>query len=376
MANPRDLDDGTDIDRDDDAIELEDVPYDKLIGMLKGDDDQDEDIAFGAGEDTEPKTPDVISAEEGMDLVGDADAAKRAAAKVPETTAPEGKAEDTPPGEDQPPATEAEAPAPDADLDALLSDVPEAKRDAIRARVSQADEVMSIFRGRDQELQMHGVSPKQAMERLIEINGYAMRNPTDYLAWAATQFGNPQEILGKAAERFGFKLVATAGDGEEDPFEDPAVKEMRQRLAAYEARDRAPQLGPDAPQFRAQTELESFAGQAEHFQTVAPQIAALAQVHVQTTGQPATIDDIKRFYSAAIAAAGLQAATSAAQVQQPVAQQAQTTSAARSDSVERAKRASKSLDGSGQGAGRRPALDPDAPLETVLATLYAQQTKG
>lgn len=390
MSDPRELEDETEIDRDDDRLDDEEVPYDKLMAMLKGDDDPADDVAFGEGDEPAAKESDVVSIEDGLDLLDKAAQGKREASKVdpaPEddATPAEAKRGDEAKAEDAPEDGTAEGDKPDTpeqdadDLDAILADVPEARREAIRSRVTAADEIMSIFKGREAELEQHGVKPADAVKRLVEINAYATSNPSDYIAWAASKLGqDPAEVLGKAAERLGMKLVAAASDGEEDPFEDPAIKEMRQRLAAYEAREKMPDLGPDAPQFRTQTELQRFASEQPHWQSVAPQIAAMAGAHVQTTGRPVSIADIERFYRASVYAAGLEQpqTTPAAQVQQPVAQQAQKTSAAQSDSVERARRASKSLDGSGQGAGRRPALDPDASLESVVGSIYRDMMKG
>ena len=385
MADPRELEDGNEIDRDDAAIDVEDVPYEKLMKMLTaGDDAEGEDIAFGAGKIVEAKPADVVSVDDGLDLIDKAASTRRESAKV---AAPEG--EDTQPAADgadsvagEAAADASPAPAPAADdLDTLLDGIADDRKEAIRGRVKAADDVMSIFTGREAELERHGVSPQQAMNRLIELNAYATKNPTDYIAWAAMQLGNPHEVIGAAAAKLGLKLAPATGD--EDAFEDPAIKEKMARLAAYEARDLAAGIGPDAPVSRAQSELETFASRSPHWQSVAPQVAALAKTHHETTGRPVTITEIERFYSASLLAAGIQqepapqaqpaaAITPAAQSQQPVAQGAQTTTAATSDSVQRAKAASKSLDGSGQGAGRRPALDPDASVKDVLTSLWGR----
>lgn len=381
MAPTPDLEDGNEIDRDDSALDTSEMPYEALMAMLKGDDDTGgDDEAFGKSQPVEAKESDVVSIEDGIDLIDQAGKAKADNAKV--DTAPEEKPEGDKPA---PAKTEGEDPTlppadqPD-DLDALLGGLDETARTTIKDRVKGADEVLAIFKGREAELQSLGVTPVQAMSELVKINAYARKAPDQYLAWAATQFGDPADVLGKAAQHLGLKVVPIEG-GDDDPFEDPEVKAMKAELARYKQRDQLPALGPDAPQNRAMDELQAFQATATHFQTVAPQIAALAKAHVETKKTPATMDDIKRFYNAAVVAAGLDTApaqvTPAAQAQQPVAQQAQKTEAAKpSDSVARAKAASKSLDGSGQGAGRRPALDKDMTLEQTLHALYAAQTGG
>lgn len=373
---PRELEDGNEIDRDDDAFE--DMPYDKLMAMLGDDDgDQGDAVAFGAGEaadDTDKR----VTVEDGLDLIDQAQSKRRVEAKV--EAAPEDKAGEAP--ETTAEVNEQAAPevakAPD-DLDTMLSALDPAMQATIKTRVTAADEVLEAFKGRETELERFGTTPAKAIGELLKIEQYSRSKPDEYIAWAAGQLGgDPVATLTKAAERLGLK-VTQADSGEDDPFEDPDIKAMRQELAAYRARETAPTLGPDAPQHRAQTDLEAFQREATHFQSVAPQIAALAQAHVQTTGKPATMDDIKRFYSAAVMASGLEQAaapiTPAAQAPAPVAQQPRQTQAAPSDSVERAKAASRSLDGSGQGAGRRPAIAADASLESVLSHLYDEQTK-
>lgn len=373
-ANPNE---NPDLDIDD-----EDMPYDKLMAMLgKPDDDAGEDIAFGAGEDTLPAGDDTITAGQGLDMLDDAAAERRAAAKVdPEEKpaeadppAPEAEAQGEAERETQPPAE----PAKPDDLDALLDGIPDERRTAIRDRVTAADDLLAVFKGHEAELERHGVKPADAVARLVELNAYATRNPSDYLAWAATQLGGkPEEVLGKAAERLGLKLVPAQGGEDDDPFEDPEVKAMRQELAALKAQQQAPALGPDSPQARTQNDLAALAARSPHWKTVEHEVAALASAHVQRAGTPATIADVERFYRAAVTAAGLDVppnpapqTTPAAQPAAPVPQEA-PKAAAPDERLERARAASKSLDGSGQGAGRRPALDPNASIEQVLTSLY------
>ena len=377
---PRELEDGNEIDRDDRDVDTEEMPYEKLLAMLKdGDDDEDGGVAFGEGEGKTTELPAVVSVEDGVDLLDAAAQGKAKEAKV--EAAPKAEDEAKPAGEDTPPATDetkVEA-APETDeLDVLLTGLDDEKRTTIKARVQAADEVMGVFKGREAELERHGVKPVDAMKRLIDLNSYANANPTDYLAWAASQLGNPQEVLSKAAEKLGMKLITADADG--DPFEDDEIKAIREENRQLKAAANPIQLGPDAPQNRAMSDLNAFTASAPHFQAVAPYIAAQAKAHVETTGKAATIDDIKRFYDASVMAMNLEHApvqtTVAAQAPAPVAQIQQKPPAAPNASVERAKAASKSLDGSGQGAGRRPALDPELSLSDTLKALYEAQTKG
>ena len=395
MADKRtadDLDDGTEVGGapfDD----TEEMPYAKLMEMLKADDEPGDDVAFGKGSDAPPaKDADQVSVEEGINLIDSANTKGRKDAKVqapepakaeePKAAEPEVKPEVTQEESAKPAEPPAEpdkpAPAPD-DIDAMLDGLPDDRKTALRGRIGAADEVLAIFKGHEAELQRHGAKPADVVKRLVDLSTYAEKNPHDYLAWVATQFGDAADVLGKAAEKLGLKVVPVEASAEDDPFEDPKVKELRQELAAYRARERQP-IGPDSPQARAQSELQALAASLPHWQTVAPQVAALSQTHA-ANGTPPTLNDIRRFYDAAVIASGIAPPpapnpTPAAQPAPPVAQQAPTKTAADAERIERSRKASMSLDGSGQGAGRRPALDPDASIHSVLTTLMAEQSRG
>lgn len=384
MANQRtadNLDDGTEVDAGP-FDDTEEMPYAKLMEMLKADDEPGDDVAFGKGSDTPPaKEADQVTVEEGIDLIDSANTKGRKDAKV-QATEP-AKADEPkqaePEAQQDAAAKPEEPPAEPDDIDAMLDGLPDDRKTALRGRIGAADEVLAIFKGHEAELQRHGTKPADVVKRLVDLSTYAEKNPHDYLAWVATQFGDAADVLGKAAEKLGLKVVPAEEPAEDDPFEDPQVKELRQELAAYKARDRQP-IGPDSPQARAQSELQALAASLPHWQTVAPQVAALSQMHA-SKGTPPTLDDIRRFYDAAVIASGIAPPpapnpTPAAQPAPPVAQQAATKPAANADRIERSKRASMSLDGSGQGAGRRPALDPDASIHSVLTTLMNEQSRG
>jgi hypothetical protein len=107
-------------------------------------------------------------------------------------------------------------------------------------------------------------------------------------------------------------------------------------------------------------------------------IARLAKEHVAKTGKPATFEDLDGFYrqfagasQPAPAPKPAPAPTPAAQPTPPVAGDQQKKAAAKA-SVERAKAASKSIDGTGQGASRRPALSEESSLEDTLKHFMGQ----
>lgn len=390
MADERtaaDLENGTEVDT---ALfeDTEEMPYAKLMEMLKDTDDDGDDVAFGRGEEKPaPKDSPLVSVEDGVDLIDKATRAGEKAAKVEaDKPAPEAQAapEEKPAIAEEAPPAEGQDSQPD-EIAALLDGLPDDRKASVRERIGAADEVLGIFKGREDALKRHGAKPADVVKRLVDLSDYAEKNPQDYLAWAAGQFGNAAEVIGKAAEKLGLKVVAAEPSPEDDPFEDPQVKEMRQQLAAYKAKEAAAlQIGPDSPQAKAQAELSRLAATLPHWTKVAPQIAALTQAHASGGATP-TLDDIKRFYEAAVVASGITPppqpappvpTTPAAQPVAPVAQQAATNTAADKERQERARKASMSLDGSGQGAGRRSDLDPDASIHAVLASLYKEQARG
>ena len=366
------IENGQEIDRDDDDDGLEDFPREKLLEMLKGGEEPaDEDtVAFGAGDIEDPAEAATVSVDDGLDLIEKAEKTRRKDADVPAEAKPAASEGDGAVASEGA-APEAKADAAPDDLSELLAGLDEAKREAVAGRVKAADSVLALFKGREADLAAYGATPESAMKDLIEINSYARKNPAEYLAWAATQFGDGAELLGKAAERLGLKVVPAQQD-DEDPFEDPKIAEMRAELAALKGQK--PQLlGPNDPVHRAQQEIEAFASARPDFKNLGPHIAAMAQSQAQQTGKPVTLADVERFYTAAKAAFGrLDGAESAAPVtsaaQQPAPVKSVGSKAAPGpDAIARAKAASRSLDGSGQGAGRRPALDPNASIEDALS---------
>lgn len=380
---PRDLEADEDLE-DIDPIDNEDGDDETAAIIRKAlqdsDDGDDNDVFSEPLKEREVAT---VSVEDGLDLVDkaltkrkgkDAEAAPAeeakpdAAAKPDEATKPEGEE-----------GKEEAKPAASADLDALLDGIDGDRRTAIVGRITAADEVMGIFRGREAELQAHGTTPKEAMTRLIQLNAFANAKPDEYLAWAATQFAPEQtaELLGKVADRLGMKLV-TAAEPEADPFEDEEVKalreENRQLKAAQATRN---EIGPDAPQNRAMDDLVRFRTEAGPdgklkrplFDRLQQEIAAKAQAHVKSTGAAVTLADLDKFYTEVEGElrASLGVPASPAAQATPVVPEVDTKKAAAdAQRKQRAMDASKSIDGTGQGASRRPALDASASLEDTL----------
>ena len=266
----------------------------------------------------------------------------------------------------------------------LLGSLDEPARAEISRRIGRADEFDALFKGREDELKLHGdITPSQAMARMLKLNDYAQRQPDKYIAWVAKQM-NPQEahtILDSAAKLLGYKLTPDAEVGDE--FEDDETKKLREDNRMLRLNAQA-DFGPDAPGDVAQRTIEQqiagfaterdAAGQVlrPHYEALKAQIAGMATLHRQTTGRPVTLADLDVFYKKAeadvrqsfgLAAPEAAKATSAAQQTPPVQQVVGKTEAS---DVEKAKLASKSIDGTGQGADRHPALSSDATLRATL----------
>jgi len=397
---------------------------DDVIGeafdKMQAEDDDEDDGGFDQPlEARQSDMPDVVNTEDGKQLLDDAEErdskrkpqpdfeedAEQNEAKdesKPEPESEEDGSRKAEPAEgDEEGKIEAEKADDKSDLfasgvDDLLKDVPDASRDQITKRLTEADNVLAPFKSRMSDLKQWGSSPKEAMDRLIQINDFASEKPDEYLAWAATQFKQdaPHELLNGAAEKLGYKLVKS-DDSDDDLFEDEETKTLRQeneRLKAQiEGRDpNAPNFGPDSPEYQARTkaqrDLENFTNERDpstgnlvrpHFREVEDEIVAMAQRHVAATQKTVTPDDLSYFYKVAVEAKGLEqsgnsnaqdaakqegAGTSAAQGGGDMAKQLKDKAARAS----KARKASKSIDGSGQGANRRPALPEDASLDDVI----------
>lgn len=390
-------------------------------------DDGDEDAAgLDADLDDEGDLRETVGAEDGAQMAADAqitkdigkakpkdeetdeDAGEKAARKADEPKSPE-----KPKGKDTSDEGDAEGETQDGDtpndmraaaIDTLLDGVPEDRKAEVSRRLSEAEGVLKPFQSEDvkAQLERHGTTPQQAVERLVYLNGFAQQHPDEYLAWVANEMGGPDkasEVLGKAAERMGYKLEPMQDEDGDDLFEDPEVARLKREVEQLRkaAKGEGPDFGPDAPERvqarTAQQELDAFVNERDeagnlkrpHFETLAPMIQQRAVQHRQQTGRAVTRDDLAQFYDDALAqvqgalapggAAGQPQAPEnpAAQPRRDVAQDLKTKAAA----AERARRASTPVDGSGQGAGRRPASSgADEDLHALIGRLVKEQSQG
>jgi hypothetical protein len=338
-----------------------------------------------------PKAEDkTVSHETGLDLVDKARHSKPEAA-TPDPAADPAKAGDPPAEGDKPKDEGKTDPTPvdikAAGIDALLDGLPDDRKGEISRRMGEADKVMSLFRGREAELERHGVDASTAMSRLIELNEFAQKHTDEYLAWVATQIDAkaPHEVMSKAAARLGYKLVPVEAEAD-DEFADPEVKRLREENRQLKAAATT-EFGPDTAARKSQRDvmatLQNFIDERgadgkplrPAFPVLRDRIAAMASERRRTTGQPVSMADLQEFYTKAEAEvkAALQvpAGGSAAQVPAPVPQQQKDQTAA---AVEKAKAASKNIDGSGQGASRRPALSEDASIGDIIRHQLAKQS--
>lgn len=260
----------------------------------------------------------------------------------------------------------------------LMGALDEPARAEITRRMQFGDEFGTLFKGREEELRIHGnITPAQATARLLQINEFAQKNPDEYVAWVATQMkpDAAHTVIEGAAKKLGYKLVPDLEEGDE--FEDEATRNLRienhrLKMARVEIH------GPDDPQIATQQAIvqtiTSFATERDasgtlvrpHYEALKPQIAAMATEHRKTTGRPVTVTDLDGFYRAAEEnvrkSFGIQP-TSAAQPAATVQSQETKTAAS---GVDKARTASKAIDGTGQGADRRPALSEDASLSATM----------
>lgn len=374
-------------------------------------DEEDDDGGFDQPLDAKSgEEPDVVSPDKGRDLLDDAEMAK-AKGKNPESEskpAEEAKseAEKKPDGEEtggkdegkdggDPEGANKSQPEDlkSSDLNALLDGVPDDRKGEITRRIRDAESALQPFNNPYIQAQMKqfGATPKDVASRLVDLASFASNNPSEYIAWVAKESASPEkigEVIENAAKLLGYKLTKEGEGGDDDDmFSDPqtkALKEENDRLKAQLA-GKQQAFGPDTPE-RMQTrtvqqQLQSFisevddAGQPKrpYFDHLRPRISDLATLHRNRTGQAVTTDDLQRFYDQALnearAAFGTPATPtqqpaqgSAAQSEKPVADHIKEKAAA----AERAQKASKSIDGTGQGASRRPALSADASLDDVI----------
>jgi hypothetical protein len=419
MADPKD------IDPNDDPhifgeVEMEDDGTADIIRNLVA--EMNAEDGDGGGFDQPPverssDLPDVVGPDEGHDLL---DSAKEATpddekggdkAKAGEgaddaekasdgSDAAKGKAADekAADGAKKPEVDGEGEKAADADLTAapvadLLDGVSETRRAEITRRLGEASEVMDVFKDHAAELERHNATPKDAMRRLVDLNAFAQQKPDEYLAWVSKEVSanEPVKALEGAAKLLGYKMVRDEPEASSDDaeFMTDLEKEQAAEIARLKAaQDGTREFGPDTPdRQRARTVQETLtsfitetdeSGQPKrpHFKMLEPQISSMAAQRARQTGNPITVDDLQAIYDQAVEQARSAFVPADPSTPQPTvprensaAQQnpsVEETIAKKAASASKAQRASKNIDGTGQGTTRRPALSQDADIESVI----------
>ncbi|MEN9926283.1 MAG: hypothetical protein RL268_2409 [Pseudomonadota bacterium] len=345
-----------------------------------------------------PEPDKVVPLDQAAALADEAQRKAMEPAEKDEKPADTEKAEAKPdtPAEPEKPVEEQKAePEKPADLaastvDALLDGVPDDRRTEITNRLASASRVTDLFKGREAELQQHGTTPEGAVARFLQLNEFARKTPDEYVAWVVSQVAGDRglDVLQAAAGHLGLKLVPEAETkAEEDPFEDPAIKALREENAALKAAAKTPatEFGPDTTARRVQRELDQFrteldpaSGKAKRplFDALQARIGALAKEHHAATGQFVTTADLDRIYTQAegearahlgIAATPAPPATTIAAEAKPVVAQTDKSAA----DIAKAKAASKSLDGTGQGAAYQPVTQETGDVRDTIRRAMA-----
>ncbi|WP_305968552.1 MULTISPECIES: hypothetical protein [unclassified Mameliella] len=402
-------------DKDDDLFEDEtSAIIDKALSDQGFDDDTpDDDGGLDQPPDEATGTDDHrVSAEDGADLVSDArikgeekpdpkDPEQDKGAKPAEDKADEKPEADAAAPEDgKKPEDEASGDKGDgagdkdaaADLtsmsqDDLLADLPDDRREEVTRRLKASTEAMAPFESAfaKDEMKRWGASPSDMAKRLTGIAEYASSDPAGYLAWAAKEMAaSPDKIvdvLNEAAKKLGYQV----SPADEDLFEDDEV------LAARRAKRLAEAQGPDSPQFQqtrdAEAHFNAFINEVDQstgqpkrplFATLQPQITAAArELSQRRGGQPGSItfEDLDAIYNGIVNEIRGQGGAVPNPAAQPAPQPAQPEPKKAEAQADKAKRASMSVDGGGQGAPRRPAQDTDD-LNSLIGGLVDQQLTG
>ncbi len=403
-------------DLNDDIFEEDDADRDELsefIGskLAEADKEADEDdagmdqppVEEGDDEDT------TVSVEEGAKIAKKAEIEgnkPKADEEKPEAKKPEAKDSESDAGSKEKAATEdgkdddtegGEAADKDgggdedlskADLDTLMKGVPKSSRAEITKRLNAAQEAYAPFENPyiQQQMKQHGANPQEVTTRLVELASFASEKPDEYLAWAASEMAaSPDkvgEVLGKAAALHGYKVVKDEpeGDDDDDIFDDEQTKALKARIKELEGGNEQREFGPDTTERQQKrilaNELTSFVNERgedgnlkrPYFAQLQPQIQNLVAQHVQNTGKNVSVAELDGFYTQALDGMRNSLGIPAAQPTPPVPQQNQQDAAA----VERSKRASTSVDGTGQGASRRPAQPASDDIGDIIRHAMSQ----
>lgn len=368
---------------------------------LAADGDDDDDLGGIDAEMGAVQADEVVPAEKGSEIAREAQV-RAPAKKAKEPAAAEGAEPEPEKAKPEPEKTDdegqgeadAEDAAPDltsAPVADLMRGVPQRQRGEIVRRMQESATALAPIKKimADPRMEGFGKDPATVAAQLANFAQSAAEDPTGYMTWFAGQAAGDDatkaaEILSAVAKHYG--LQVSAAKDEDDPFEDEETAKLRrenERLRAQVEGRAVPQSGPMSParqaQLTAEARLNRFVNELDqdgnprrpNFLALSAEIGRVAQAEMSKKGRALTDDEVDHIYrlvESQVAPRATQA-TFAAQQAAPVQQQKQ----ARTTAGEKAARASKLIDGSGQGASRRPALKEGASPEEILRSLLGSQ---
>ncbi|MEM1149295.1 MAG: hypothetical protein AAGI03_01890 [Pseudomonadota bacterium] len=272
----------------------------------------------------------------------------------------------------------------DLDTDALLEGVDADKAAEINRRIAKTDGVMRLFDGHKEDLAKHGETAEDQVRRMIEINDYAHKHPSDYLQWVADKVAGDKalDVFTEAAAKMGYELTPKTpedpltaqlakipdADLEDDEFDDATTKALKATARAAKAQAANPPkpettkpAGPDTPENAQRRQFDNWRHETGEDgkpkrpllddPRVADLMAGAAQRKMAELQRALSLDELDVIYADAAAVVSPPSLT--AQATDDDAKDEGKENAAQAD---RHIRASKSVDGSGQRAPRRPAV--------------------
>lgn len=342
---------------DDDLPPIEEDELEALIAKgLGGDTDEEEDAdPYSPPEEIEAGDPDVI---------GERDALRRLDYADPDAPA---KADDTANTGADAGGEEAARAEPDP-----LEGLTEQQRARLEPLVNNP--VVKLFEGRKDLQEAFGGDAHSVAARLVELQDYARTNPVEYVGWLAQQIGERltgddgkplgiDGVLQQARRRaLGDQAEATDADDEFLTDDERRLRDENRQLREQLARaGGANTIGPDSREAQTLRAIQDWAAETDQDgRSLRPRLEELYPVMQETVipqwmkrngGKPPTLDDLHSIYQAAASVADTLAAGGV------VAGHTGPSGASRpapNAAVERSRRASMDIGGSGPRAPRHP----------------------
>ncbi|MEM8791030.1 MAG: hypothetical protein AAGE80_05400 [Pseudomonadota bacterium] len=366
------------------ASTMAQVAKDLNVDLDAVDESGDDDNLYSTFQDPEPN--ETVTERDGRNLALDAKNKPKA-----ETPADEAKPDekDAKPDEAKPEAKPEEQKAEEdaskkdepRSYDDIVSGLSDADKTVLADRTRNADEVMTLFTGHEDQLERFGYSPdgkgaKDAIARMIQLNDIANRDTAGYVAWLTGELGrDPKELIGEIAKNLRINVdfpEAKVEVEEDDEFMDPELKAAKARNRELEAQIAAAtqaqpaKHGPDNPReifLNGVNQIKNEIGAdgkplRPMFERLMPLMIERGQAYqAQNGGQPVAPEMFKQFYDEAVAEMReLMGAPEPAPAQDPDPAPKEDAKA-QADPIAKADRASSIVTGPGQGASS-PQITP------------------